>query len=85
MEAHRRTEITVETDLILVIRKCRTQPSWCPECGREVDVVSLGEARTLTGVTPQTLHECAEAGRWHVSQGADGGLLVCLESLLKSR
>jgi hypothetical protein len=35
---YKRTEITVETDQILVLSKSRPLRAWCAACGREVDV-----------------------------------------------
>lgn len=82
--AHKRTEITVETDKLLIVRRHRSTRIWCQECGCEVDMVSLGEAGALTGLTGKALSDCAGARRWHVPKGQEGTELVCLESLLKS-
>ena len=56
--AYRRTEITVETDRVLIIRKSNSTRVWCAECGREVDMVDLDlaepahyEARTYADLT----------------------------------
>jgi hypothetical protein len=82
----KRTEITVETDQIMVVRKRQRQVrSWCPECGREVDMVDLKEAESLTGM-PQAMFSCGVGDRgWHWSQAEDGSTLVCVASLRKSR
>ena len=85
MTAYRRTEITVETDSILIIRRRRTIRAWCAECGCEVDMVGPEEADALAGLSGQTLNRCAQARSWHLSQGQDGTALICLESLLKSK
>jgi hypothetical protein len=82
---HKRTEITIETEQVVVRKRQRQVRSWCPECRREVDMVDLKEAEALTG-TPQATLSCGVAERgWHWSQAEDGSPLVCLESLLKSR
>jgi hypothetical protein len=47
----KRTEITVETDRLLIIRRRRTVRFWCRECGREVVAVIVAEAGTLGGIT----------------------------------
>jgi hypothetical protein len=44
MTAHKRTEITVETDRVLIVRRRRALRVWCPECGREVDMAAPVEA-----------------------------------------
>jgi len=92
--AFRRTEITLETDRIWVIRKSRTSRLWCPDCRREVDMVGLKEAAALsrktqlpaTQPTAQAMMPTAGDGQgWHWSQASDGSPLICLESLLRSR
>lgn len=79
-----KTEVTIETDQLWVIRRRRGVRAWCQVCGREVDMVRLSEVR---GVTKQSQLEIADGSvseAWHMSEGADGKPLVCLESLLKS-
>ncbi len=85
MTAAKRTEITVETDQVLFIRRRRTIRAWCPECGCEVDLIGEVEAETFTGMSGQALREHAQICGWHISQGSGGAGLVCLESLLKSK
>lgn len=82
---HKRTEITIETDRVLIIRRRRSIRAWCPECGREVDMVDRQEAEDLTGISGHAIRERAQAPGWHLSDGEDGIGLVCLESLLKSK
>jgi hypothetical protein len=84
MLVHKRTEVTVETDRVLIIRRRRALRAWCQECGCEVDMVDLREAGALPGMSERGLRDGAEAHRWHVYEGQDGIGLVCLESLLKS-
>jgi hypothetical protein len=47
----KRTEITVETDRLLIVRRRRTVRFWCRECGREVVAVSAEAAETLIGMS----------------------------------
>jgi|HubBroStandDraft_6_1064221.scaffolds.fasta_scaffold00065_51 hypothetical protein len=81
---HKRTEITVETDRVLIIRRHRSIKAWCPECGGEVEMVGLREAEAVTGLTGRALRDCAQARGWHVSESPEGDVQICLESLLKS-
>ena len=88
--AYKRTEITLETDRIWIIRKSRSTRGWCAKCGREVDMVGLKEAGALFGMSRPGMTESmlpGGGGAWdtHWSQATDGSPLVCLESLLKSR
>lgn len=97
--ANKRTEITLETDRIWVIRRSHSRRAWCAECGREVDMVMLKEAEALSGMTQPMLSQpltsqsmttqpmltvSGDSRGWHWSQAADGSPLVCLESVLKS-
>jgi hypothetical protein len=82
----KRTEITIETDQIVVVRK-RQLPvrSWCRECGREVEMVDVKEAEALTGAPQAMLSSAGEHRGWHWSQAEDGSPLVCLDSVLRSK
>jgi len=81
MAAHKRTEITIETDRVLIIRRRRVLRAWCPECGREVEMVDPREAEAITVVAGSALRDCAQ---WHIAQSQDGAGLICLDSLLRS-
>ena len=91
LRAYKRTEITVETEQIWIIRKSRARRGWCADCGREVDMVRLDEAGVIPGrITPPLtaqpmLPGCGDNRGWHWSQAEDGTALVCLESALKSQ
>jgi len=97
--AYKRTEITVETEQIWIIRRSHATRGWCAKCGREVDMVRVTEAGKLRGMTlPSTtqsstrpsasaqpiLPGCGDGREWHWSQTERGEPLVCLESVLKS-
>jgi hypothetical protein len=97
--AYKRTEITLETDRIWIVRNAHAKRGWCTECGREVDMVSLTEGEALSrpptseprgtaSLPPRTarpmLPGCGEQSGWHWSQASDGSPLICLESVLKS-
>jgi hypothetical protein len=80
---HKKREITVESDRVLVIRRHRLARAWCEECGVEVDTLSLDEAASMTG-TSSTLSRDMWMAAWHLCEGSDGTPRICLESLLKS-
>jgi hypothetical protein len=79
MTRQSRTEITVETERVLIIR--RSVRAWCPQCGCEVEMLSLGEAEALTAATGRDPGAPAPAFPWHLSKNQQGSNLVCLESL----
>jgi hypothetical protein len=80
----KKTEVTVETDRVLIIRRRLTKRGWCRECGCEVDMVELSEVQALTNKSKLELHDGSLSQKWHFSEDEDGSPLVCLESLLKS-
>ena len=83
MALHKRTEITVETNEIVVVRRARFFRAWCPECGREVDMVGLSDARAVAG-SGEAAQAAVQAKDWHICEGQNQTALVCLDSLLKS-
>ena len=83
MTPYKRTEITIETDEVLVIRRRRgAMRAWCRKCGCEVDIVDLAEAAALSRTTGPALRDYAEARGCHVLKGEDGQDLMCMESWL---
>lgn len=82
--ATKRTQITIETSRVLIVRRMLSSRTWCPECACEVDVVGLDEATALTGMTQPAFRECVEIGKGHFSESSDGATLICLDSLMKS-
>lgn len=83
MATHKRNEITIETDRVLIIRR-KSRRVWCQQCGREVDSVGLQEAGRLSGPRQLALPGNVESEAWHVCAGGNSELVICLESLLKS-
>ncbi|MGH9195402.1 MAG: hypothetical protein ACRD1T_06650 [Acidimicrobiia bacterium] len=72
-----RTEVTIETDELLVIRDhVRCSRAWCASCGLEVDVIPLTVADLLQG-----WRAASEAHRLEVA----GAVFVCINSLIRSQ
>jgi hypothetical protein len=84
MPAYKRTEITVETEQVTTIRRRRSLRVWCAECGTVVDAVGVEEAGAISGMKQPKLRDHAGAVGWHVCEGWNGEMLICLESVLKS-
>jgi hypothetical protein len=82
--AHKKIQITIETEWVLRIRRTVNTRLWCQKCGCAVDAVNLTQAEILTNTAPATFRARAEANQWHCFEGPDGTLFVCLESVLKS-
>jgi hypothetical protein len=78
----RRTEITVETCEVSVVRKQKNPTlAWCPACAAEVRMVTSDEAATMARTNPRTIYRWVEAGKVHSTETADGATLICLNSL----
>jgi hypothetical protein len=79
----RRTQITVEQDLVAIVRRTSVERFWCPGCGDEVDVVSVN-GNTLAEILGQGIaHVWIETGQLHVMQSPAGTARICLASLLR--
>lgn len=77
---HQRTELTIVTDQVTIIRPYRVTHSWCRECGREVETLSLKETEAIIGASIPLLAN-GPTQRWHFVDAQEKS--VCLESLSK--
>jgi hypothetical protein len=78
----RRTEITVETDEIIIIRQPRrVLRAWCRECDRQVMMVTVDQATAITSKSSRAIFRMAEDGNIHFAETPEGFLLICLQSL----
>ena len=82
--AYKRTEVTIETERVVTIRRQRSLRVWCRECGRVVDAIGVEEAGMLTGAQQPDLRDHTGTQGWHVCEGWDQEMLICLDSVLKS-
>jgi hypothetical protein len=80
--ARKTTEITVQTDRILLIRRRRPIRAWCHACACETDMLTIDEVGSVTSSGPPLSLDMQRG--WHVSEAEDGTPLVCLDSFLKS-
>ena len=82
MRTRKRTEITIETERIVVIsRRKLSALAWCPKCCRRVRMVTVEEAATIAAVSSRTVYRWVEASQLHFAEMQDGRLLVCSTSL----
>ena len=52
MRTTKRTEITIETDRIVVLSRRKVSVvSWCRECNQNVKMITADEAASIAGVT----------------------------------
>ena len=78
------TEITIERSEVLVVRRAnKALYAWCAECEAEVRMGTPEEAAALAHLSMRTIYRRVETGRVHFTETVDGGLLVCLNSILE--
>jgi len=84
VKTKKRTEITVETHRLLVMRKpMRAARAWCVRCCEQVEMVTPERAALLAGVSLRAICRQVEVDDVHFVETANGLLLICLNSLLK--
>jgi hypothetical protein len=77
------TNITVETESLLILRGGRALQAWCPGCGSEVEMIPLDGIGVISNLNPPEVEAWIESEDLHHSEGADGTLRICLNSMLK--
>jgi hypothetical protein len=85
LNSRKDTRITIETHEIWVVRNSGGLiRRWCPDCQAEAEMIVLEETRVLADLPPAELEEWLNSQELHRLPAADGSLLVCLNSLLRS-
>ena len=84
MKRRKTTEIVVEREQILVIRKLdNAEPQYCTQCGDQAQMMSVDEAAAIVRVSARAIYRRVEAQHAHFTETPDDKLLVCLNSLLQ--
>lgn len=84
MNTDTRTEITVETHEVIVIRhRSRFPKPSCVRCGSQALMLSVDEATVLFGFSTRELCRLVEEEQIHFMETSRRMLLVCPESLVK--
>lgn len=74
-----RTEITVETDRLVIVSR-RRRNFWCSTCLRQVEMLNVDDAAIFARVNSRTIFHWAESGVVHSSETPEGLLLICPHS-----
>ena len=74
-----RTEITVETDRWVIVKRHR-RTAWCSTCSHRVEMLNVDDAAILAQVNSRTVFQWAESGTVHSSETPEGLLLICPHS-----
>lgn len=78
----KRTEIIIETERLLVVRRRPERLSlWCPRCRRPVLMMTPVEAARSENTVVAVISELVEAGVVHFAVTPTGQLFICSNSL----
>jgi hypothetical protein len=82
MASKKRTEITMETDQVMVVYMPRGfVRAWCEGCAAEVTMLTAEQAAAIAGISLRAICRSVEAGSLHFRETADRGLFICPNSL----
>ena len=82
MRRIRRTEVTVETDEIVVIRRSQTTiVPLCSQCCDSVTMITAEQAREVLSVNTRAIYRWVEEGLIHHTETSEGVVFVCPRSL----
>lgn len=76
-----RTEITIETERLIVTRRSRQLRAWCRSCVGQTVWVTVDEAAVIARVSSRTVYRWVEDQKLHFNETTEVGLLICLDSI----
>jgi len=79
----RTAEVTIETEENILLRPVangRALPMSCPNCRREVEMVTPEHAAQIAGVTQRTIYRWVDAATVHFVEDR-GSVLICVPAL----
>jgi hypothetical protein len=79
----KQTKITIETDSLLILRGRTPLRARCQQCNAEAEMIPLEGVGVISNLQPSEVESWIESEDLHHLQAADGGQLICLNSLLK--
>ena len=78
----KRTEITIETRRVTVIRRRQaSNRGWCEGCLADVQMITPNQAAAIAGVSSRTIYRWIEASRVHFIEDSSELILVCVPSI----
>src|SRR5215469_1580045 len=76
----KQVKITIETDLLLVLRGRIQLRAWCTECGAEVEMILLEDLGVVSNLPLTEVQAWLESESLHHASAADGAPMICLNS-----
>ena len=83
MKRTRRRKVTVETERLLIISHYNGAQGWCEGCSATVKMVGPEEAAAFAGLSQRAIFRLIESSQLHFTETPDGGLFICVNSLLE--
>ena len=77
------TKIRIETDSLMVLKGRASMHAWCPQCQTEGEMLPLEGIAIVTNLARSETQEWIESDELHHVESQDGGVLICLNSMLK--
>jgi hypothetical protein len=78
----RRTEITIESSRLMIIRQVDSAPRVsCQVCNERIEMVTPDHAASLFRLSTRIIHRMIEDGKVHFRESSDGSLLICPNSI----
>ena len=78
----KRTEITIETERLLVINQRHERVGlWCGHCATTLPMLTVDVASRIAGVTALEIFRLMESGKIHTGITREGRLFVCPNSI----
>lgn len=83
IKANRRTELTIETENVLIIRnkKRKSFSANCKICGCDSQMITPKQAALIIQTTQREIFRLVEENKLHFVEFQDGDLFVCAKSL----
>jgi hypothetical protein len=81
----KRTEITIETERLLVVSRRRERTVlWCSDCDTKLPMLTVQEAARAADTTPAVISRLVETGQLHFAAW-EGQQFICFNSLASVR
>jgi len=78
----KRTEITIETDRLVIISNSSSLNKHCLACGaEEATMLTIDEAAAMADASPAAVRLWIKANRLHFVEPIQGTILICFNSL----
>ncbi|HKO96187.1 MAG TPA: hypothetical protein VJU86_04305 [Pyrinomonadaceae bacterium] len=82
----KRTEITIETERLLVVSQRRERTVlWCHCCASSVPMLTVDVAAMIARTTPLVILDLVETGKLHSAMTPEGRVFICSHSLAFER